>query len=218
MENILEAVEEIEVVVEPYKVYARANELKKVEKIFSTCFENAQEGDVLVKEGFGDEFVHVGYYQIFDENGCFNYKIVEKENDDDIIEVMEETTSEEKQAEIAARPEPPLTEMEQLRLEVDQATGDISVVFEAITETGAKAQATTEDVAVMFEAITEVSAASESTQLEVAEVVNSVAETEIKVTSTSGDVEAMATGMFEMEARILALEEGLKTAIAALDK
>lgn len=221
MEDILEKVEdvqEVEMVMEPFRVYARANEQGQVEKVFSTCFEEAQEGDALIKEGFGDEFVHVGYYQVFDENGCHNYKVVEKEIEDAIIKVVEETTAEEKQAEIDARPVPPLTEMEQLRLDVDNATGDISVVFEAINETGVKAQTVTEDVAVMFEAITEVSAATELAQQDAGLAVAAIAETDTKVQSNASDVEVIATGMFDIEARVVALEESLKTALAALNK
>ena len=47
-----------------YSVYARANENGRVVKVFSNCFEQPQEGDVFVKAGSGDEFVHVGYYQL----------------------------------------------------------------------------------------------------------------------------------------------------------
>ena len=60
----------------PYQVYAKSiNGL--VYAVYSTCFYEVEEGDTFVKEGFGDEFVHVGYYQVYDENGCHNYKIVE---------------------------------------------------------------------------------------------------------------------------------------------
>lgn len=61
---------------EVFQVYARPNEKGEVVKIFSTCFFQPQEGDVLLKEGSGDEFVHVGYYKVHDENGLPNYKIV----------------------------------------------------------------------------------------------------------------------------------------------
>lgn len=60
---------------EVFQVYARPNEKGEVIKIFSTCFFQPQEGDVLLKEGSGDEFAHVSYYKIYDENGFLNYII-----------------------------------------------------------------------------------------------------------------------------------------------
>ncbi len=73
-----------------YQVYAR-HKNNLVYKIYSTCFEKYQEEDIFIKEGQGDEFVHIGYYKIFDERGCHNYKIVNGE--------MVECTDEEKQKE-----------------------------------------------------------------------------------------------------------------------
>lgn len=58
---------------EPFKVYAK-HENGLVTAIYSTCFESYAEGDILVKEGFGDECVHVNYYEIYDENMCHNYR------------------------------------------------------------------------------------------------------------------------------------------------
>ena len=60
---------------EVFQVYARPNDKGEVIKIFSTCFFQPQEGDVLLKEGSGDEFAHVGYYKVYDENGFLNYVI-----------------------------------------------------------------------------------------------------------------------------------------------
>ena len=97
---------EIEITIKPHKVYARPNATKQVRCIFSTCFEQPQEGDVLVKEGNGDDYVHVGYYQLYDHEGLHNYKIVD--------DAMVETTAEEKTAELAARPTPPPTAEEQI--------------------------------------------------------------------------------------------------------
>ena len=56
-----------------YGVYATINDENFVTRIYSTCFEEKSEEDILIKEGTGDEFVHVGYYQIMDENNLFNY-------------------------------------------------------------------------------------------------------------------------------------------------
>lgn len=58
-----------------YHVYARVNEKNQVTKIFSSCFEQAEETDVLIKSGTGDEFVHVGYYDIYNSDYSYRYKI-----------------------------------------------------------------------------------------------------------------------------------------------
>ena len=75
----------------PFQVYAKSTN-GLVYAIYSTCFQEVEEGDTFVKEGFGDEFVHVGYYEIYDSNMCHNYKIVDNE--------MVECTNEEKAEEL----------------------------------------------------------------------------------------------------------------------
>jgi hypothetical protein len=63
-----------------YKVYARPNDNNEVTRVFSTCFEQPGEGDILLKEGNGDEFVHVqGAYQLYDDNGRYNYRMADGE-------------------------------------------------------------------------------------------------------------------------------------------
>lgn len=58
-----------------YKAYARHDEHGNVIKVFSDCFEKPEDGDTLIKEGFGDEFVHVqGQYGLYDEHGRHNYR------------------------------------------------------------------------------------------------------------------------------------------------
>ncbi len=41
-----------------YSIYARTNNQGVVIHLFSNCFENPKEGDILIKSGQGDEFVH----------------------------------------------------------------------------------------------------------------------------------------------------------------
>lgn len=93
-----------------HRVYARANDKGQVEKIFSTCFEEELDTDFLIKHGSGDEFVHVGYYVIYDANLCHNYKIEDG--------VMVETTEDEKQEELANQLPPPPTEVQLLQRQV----------------------------------------------------------------------------------------------------
>lgn len=76
-------------------VYAKTNELQQVERVYSTVFEEPQECDILLKHGLGDEFVHVGYYQIYDEQMCHNYKVVDG--------LIIECTPEDKQVELDSR-------------------------------------------------------------------------------------------------------------------
>ncbi len=58
-----------------YSVYARTDKNGRVVKVFSNCFEQPQEGDILLKSGSGDEFVHVGYYQLLTSDFVHSYKI-----------------------------------------------------------------------------------------------------------------------------------------------
>ena len=76
-----------------YSVYARANENNKVIYIFSTCFEQPLENDVLIKTGYGDEYIHVGYYNLVTEDYAHRYKIADG--------VFTECTSEEIAIEVA---------------------------------------------------------------------------------------------------------------------
>ena len=106
-----------------YKVYARADETGKVTKIFSTCFEQPNDTDILLKEGSGDEFVHVGYYQIFNEDFTHKYCIDDGE--------MRECTVEEIEAEKATFPAPPPTTEERLeQLELEQNEVNAEVLYE----------------------------------------------------------------------------------------
>lgn len=58
-----------------YSVFARPDSKKRVIKIFSTCFDKPQDGDIFIKSGSGDEFVHVGYYNLYTSEGAHRYII-----------------------------------------------------------------------------------------------------------------------------------------------
>lgn len=58
-----------------YDVYARTDNKGRVTKIFSSCFEQPKLDDFLIKSGSGDEYVHVGYYNIYNEDSTYKYKI-----------------------------------------------------------------------------------------------------------------------------------------------
>ena len=63
-----------------YKVYAKVNENNEVVRIFSTCFEQPQEGDVFVCEGEGENYAHVqALCTLYDDNGRNNYKLIDGE-------------------------------------------------------------------------------------------------------------------------------------------
>ena len=87
-----------------YSAYVRADENNKVIKVFSSCFEQPKDTDILLKTGSGDEFVHVqGRYQLCNDDGTHKYCI---DNG-----VMRECTVEELAEERASFPEPePTTE------------------------------------------------------------------------------------------------------------
>ena len=99
------------------------NENNKVIKIFSTCFEQPNDTDILLKEGSGDEFVHVGYYNIFNDDFTHKYCI---DNG-----TMRECTTEEIEAEKATFPAPPPTTEERLeQLELEQNEVNAELLYE----------------------------------------------------------------------------------------
>ena len=87
-----------------YSVYARTDENNKVIKIFSTCFEQPNDTDILIKTGNGYEFVHVSYYQILNADMTHKYCIGSG--------VMRECTDEEIAEEKALFPTPQPTQEE----------------------------------------------------------------------------------------------------------
>lgn len=103
-----------------YTVYARTGEGGKVERIFSDCFEQPQEGDISIKSGSGDEYVHVGYYSLYTAQRAHRYVMEGQE--------MREATEEELAAEIAAFPPAPETEAEKLiRVEAELTETQIAL-------------------------------------------------------------------------------------------
>ena len=89
-----------------YAVYARANAMGRVIKIFSTLFEKPKEGDVFLKKGTGDEFVHVGYYELCHADGTHKYRVAG--------DTMVECTKEELEEELATFPAPRPTTNERM--------------------------------------------------------------------------------------------------------
>ena len=108
-----------------YSVYAKKNKQDKVEKIYSDCFEVYEDGDVLIKQGQGDEFVHVnGKYHIFDSNGCHNYKIKDGK--------LEECTYEDKKDELAKKEMAPT--IQELKQEIDSHTERMAELQQMIAD------------------------------------------------------------------------------------
>ena len=69
------------------KIYARKREDNVVIKFFSSVFENNLNTDFLVEEGNEDYHAHVHLkYKLTDEDGRYNYKILE----DQLVELTEE--------------------------------------------------------------------------------------------------------------------------------
>ena len=101
------------------KVYARCNNAGLVEHIFSEVFETPEETDHPLKEGEGDEYVHVqGQYQLYDQWGRHNYAW------DDETASMRELTEEEK----PPKPQPQPSEVEVLRQQVASLTQQVNIL------------------------------------------------------------------------------------------
>lgn len=96
-----------------YSVYARTDANSKVVKILSSCFEQSLDTDILLKSGYGDEYVHVGYYRILNDDNTHRYCVDGG--------IMRECTEEELEEERASFPEPEPSDIDILfEIETDQ--------------------------------------------------------------------------------------------------
>lgn len=101
-----------------FGVYARPDSNGRVEKVFSTCFEQPKETDILIEEGEGDKFSHVqGRYRLFGDSFSHRFKIQDGR--------MVETSEEERKAEIEARPKG-TNELEEIKTQIDTLNDKIS--------------------------------------------------------------------------------------------
>jgi hypothetical protein len=93
-----------------HNVYAKTNDNGYITAVNSNIFLSDVTGWTKIDEGMGDKYAHAqgNYFEkpLIDENGCYNYKL---ENGKPI-----ETTDEEKQAQLDARPASQPTEIDVL--------------------------------------------------------------------------------------------------------
>ena len=95
------------------KIYARKREDNIVIKFFSSVFENNLNTDFLVEEGNEDYHAHVHLkYKLTDEDGRYNYKILE----DQLVELTEE-----EKEKLFPPPTPQITEQEKLNSQLLQS-------------------------------------------------------------------------------------------------
>ena len=102
------------------KIYARKNDNNIVIKLFSSVFEENLDTDFLVEEGNEDYHAHVHLkYQLRDEDGRYNYKILE----DQLVELTEE------EKEKLFPPAPPqITEQERLNAQLLQSNAQQQLI------------------------------------------------------------------------------------------
>lgn len=83
---------------EPYKVYIKLNDKNEITAVNSSAFLADTEGWLEIDSGFGDEYLHAqnNYFNkpILDENGLYNYKLVnhepvERTNEDKVTELAQ---------------------------------------------------------------------------------------------------------------------------------
>jgi hypothetical protein len=93
-----------------HTVYAKADENGYITAVNSNIFLSDVTGWTKIDEGTGDKYAHAqgNYFEqpLIDENGCYNYKLVDGK--------PIETTEDEKQAQIDARPASQPTEIDVL--------------------------------------------------------------------------------------------------------
>lgn len=91
-----------------YKVYVQTNADSYITAVNSSAFLPDVTGWTQIDEGIGDKYAHAqgNYFDkpLMDENGCYNYKLADGK--------PVETTEEDKQNQIDARPAPPTTDTE----------------------------------------------------------------------------------------------------------
>ena len=101
------------------KVYARCNDEGLIKRIFSEVFEAPEAADRLLKEGEGDEYVHVqSQYQLYDQWGRHNYIW------DEGTDSMRELTEEEK----PPKPQPQPSEAELLRQQMEALLQQVNIL------------------------------------------------------------------------------------------
>ena len=102
------------------KIYARKREDNIVIKFFSSVFEENLDTDFLVEEGNEDYHAHVHLkYKLKDEDGRYNYKILE----DQLVELTEE------EKEKLFPPAPPqITEQEKLNSQLLQSNAQQQLI------------------------------------------------------------------------------------------
>lgn len=91
---------------ENYIVYIKTDTENRIIAINSSAFLTDTTDWIQIDEGLGDKYHHAqGHYfakGLIDENGCYNYKLIDGE--------VTERTEEEKQTEIISRPYVPTSE------------------------------------------------------------------------------------------------------------
>lgn len=154
MEHRPEVLPEFEI--PPNRVYARVDG-GLVNGFFSTVFSQPTEHDILYKEGFGDEFVHVSYLQVYDDKMCHNYKVGTITEDGEVINVIMETSDEEKLLEFNSRPVPPTQPtIGDLITFVESLQEDTSALFEGVFDINSNVDTIQTDTTVLFEGLIEV--------------------------------------------------------------
>ncbi|SHK79003.1 hypothetical protein [Desulforamulus aeronauticus] len=120
--------ESIEEYIDNYIVYVKTDENSNITAINSSAFLQDTTDWNKIDEGIGDVYHHAqGNYLekgLFDNNGCYNYKLVDS--------IILERTDEEKQIEISVRPVPEPSEIELLKKRADQTEADNLTALEEI--------------------------------------------------------------------------------------
>ena len=102
------------------KIYARKREDNIVIKFFSSVFENNLDTDFLVEEGNEDYHAHVHLkYRLTDEEGRYNYKILE----DQLVELTEE-----EKEKLFPPTAPQITEQERLNAQLLQSNAQQQLI------------------------------------------------------------------------------------------
>lgn len=205
---------EVEFEPEPVSVYAIADEEGKVVDLKSSIFYTPVEADKVIDKGFGDNYVHVGEYianvlgkPLFDDNMCANFKlgsIMPLIEDGQVSYYMEERTQEEKDAELAARPLPPVQpDLGQVAEDLTTVKEETSLLTTAMFEVDNKVIETKEHVVQIEED-------SALTMEAIFEVDNKAIAAQEEIKTHGTDIETVANATFELDEKVRFILEHLK--------
>lgn len=166
-----------------YAICAKVNDASKVIEVYSTFFKEKETDDFVVKEGYGQEYIHC-HYAILDNKMCHNYKLA----DGKIVE----TTEEEKAHELKSMRQVPKTEIEMVQDAVEGNQADIYTLSEKLLSTETELTAKSQEL--------------EKTKAELTKTKAELTKTKNELEMQKATCQELSDYMLEIDTRLTAVE------------